>query len=65
MFKDINSTNGIALILGTRGINTHSCVGTIDKQNLKSYNYWSISKTTKKILIKEYVQNIVSSISTL
>ena len=65
IFQGINTTKGISHVIITRGLHINSCFSDIDQSHLSIYKNIQLIKSSKRIIINDYLQKSISSVSRL
>ena len=64
-FQGINGTKALAHVIETKSMHINQCTASIDQAYLSRYKKLQQIKATKKVLLNDYSQKRISSISRL
>ena len=65
IFQGINATKALARIIGTKYMHINICRSSIYQAHLSIYKYLQKIKSAKKVILNDYSQKNISSISGL
>ena len=64
-FYGINATKALAHVIGTKSMHIKRCTASIDQAYLSRYKELQQIKAAKKVLLNDYSQKMISSVSCL